>query len=636
MKKRLLSLALALVLCIGLVTPAFAAGQPGTVGKPAILAAGEDTIAVISSKDTLWMWGLKDHGMMGVGETQDYEDNAQRYQETPVKVMENVRSVSISSSDVQPFAAAIKTDGSLWMWGCNNQGQLGNGGTGSKYDSKNNWTVQSTPVKIMDNVVAVSCGTSHTAAIKADGSLWVWGNNNCGTIGNGEVGNQQKTPVKVLDNVSSVLCYGSNTAAVKTDGTLWMWGDTSGNAFNNGGIGNYTESFQHLTSTLQTVPIKVMEGVETAYCGYNGNPLVLKKDGTLVTWPTNAGMKEVSQGDYAAETIPIQPTEPMPLETVMKDVAYVSGGTVFAYYHGITQAILKKDGSLWMSGNNRYGQLGVRELFQTDEISHNNPVKVMDNVVAVAVYGSSGVAAVTSDGKLWGWGYQDSALLKADPMSQVFPGSRKSWTNVLNQKIPVTCIDTPYWISPINAKIPVSDSTSTSVPTIGGFNDVKSTDYFADAVLWAVEKNITSGTSKTTFSPNATCTKAQILTFLWRANGSPEPTISNPFTDIKAADYYYKAALWAAEKGLVSGSTFGANADCTRAMTVEYLWKAAGSPAPSGKASFTDVSANADYAQAVAWAVEKGITSGTSKTTFSPAATCTRGQIVTFLYRAMQ
>ncbi len=181
----------------------------------------------------------------------------------------------------------------------------------------------------------------------------------------------------------------------------------------------------------------------------------------------------------------------------------------------------------------------------------------------------------------------------------------------------------------------------TSIPstpvssTVGGFTDVKESDYFADAVLWAVEKNITSGTSKTVFSPGATCNKAQILTFLWRANGSPEPAETNPFIDIKTADYFYKAALWAAEKGLVFGSTFGANTDCTRAMTMEYMWKVAGSPAPAGKADFTDVPADADYAQAVAWAVENEITSGTGGSNFSPAATCTRGQIVTFLHRAM-
>lgn len=150
-----------------------------------------------------------------------------------------------------------------------------------------------------------------------------------------------------------------------------------------------------------------------------------------------------------------------------------------------------------------------------------------------------------------------------------------------------------------------------------------------------MSRNITKGTSDTTFSPCQTCDRAQILTFLWRASGSPEPTVANPFIDIKPSDYYYKAALWATESGLISGSTFGAQTACTRAMTIDYLWKAAGCPTMEKQASFTDVSDSADYAQAVAWAVERGITVGTSKTTFTPAATCTRGQIVTFLYRSM-
>ena len=177
-------------------------------------------------------------------------------------------------------------------------------------------------------------------------------------------------------------------------------------------------------------------------------------------------------------------------------------------------------------------------------------------------------------------------------------------------------------------------ATQPTVPTVGGFTDVKTSDYFADPVLWAVEKGITAGTSKTTFSPNEDCSVAQILSFLWRANGSPEPTAANPFTDVKSTDYFYKAALWANEKGMVSGGTFGGNAPCTRSMAVTYMWKAAGSP-NIGTSDFSDVPANADYAQAVAWAVEQNITSGTGDGNFSPAATCTRGQIVSFLYRGL-
>lgn len=201
---------------------------------------------------------------------------------------------------------------------------------------------------------------------------------------------------------------------------------------------------------------------------------------------------------------------------------------------------------------------------------------------------------------------------------------------------PMVVVTTPGGTIAIHVpgKNPSGQPPATSKPS-GGFTDIKSTDYYADAVQWAVEKNITSGTSKTTFSPGATCNRAQILSFLWRASGSPEPTAANPFSDITSTDYFYKAALWAAEKGMVSGSSFGASTPCTRASTMEYMWKAAGSPAASYNGKFDDVSTSADYAQAVAWAVENKITAGTSKTTFGPDSTCTRGQIVTFLHRAM-
>lgn len=171
--------------------------------------------------------------------------------------------------------------------------------------------------------------------------------------------------------------------------------------------------------------------------------------------------------------------------------------------------------------------------------------------------------------------------------------------------------------------------------TVGNFTDVKVGDWFAEPVRWAVEKNITAGTSATTFSPSANCTVAQILTFLWRANGSPKPTTANPFSDVKSGDWYADAATWAYEKGMVSGTAFGGNAPCTRSMAVTYMWKAAGSPSAKA-ASFTDVSAGAEYASAVAWAVEQGVTAGTSATTFSPDSVCTRGQIVTFLYRGLE
>ena len=280
-------------------------------------------------------------------------------------------------------------------------------------------------------------------------------------------------------------------------------------------------------------------------------------------------------------------------------------------------------------------------------------------------------------------------------------------------------------------------SSTMNVQTFGGFTDVKENDYFADPVLWAVDKKITAGTSETTFSPNENCTVAQILSFLWRAYGSPSTNTKNPFSDVKSSDYYYNAARWAYDKGMVTGSTFGGDRPCTRSMAVTYMWQAAGVayadfaiydgylnkytgsssdvvipnivslidmdwyPEPKKLTSvtipssvtligmdafyncdnltdvyyegseaqwqaikveepisnnalskatihynskmpekvvntgFTDVPSTADCAEAVKWAVDKGVTAGTSATTFSPDSVCTRGQIVTFLHRAL-
>ena len=173
-------------------------------------------------------------------------------------------------------------------------------------------------------------------------------------------------------------------------------------------------------------------------------------------------------------------------------------------------------------------------------------------------------------------------------------------------------------------------------PFIEPFTDVMVDIWYGEPVRWAVARGITNGTSTTTFSPDNTCTKAQILTFLWRAAGSPAVYIENPFTnDFNGQEYYFKAIIWAYDKGMIPGGYFAPEAPCSRADTVMYLWKNAGSPSAAYSGNFSDVSAGASYAQAVAWAVNVGVTTGTSDVTFSPDNICTRGQIVTFLYRAL-
>ena len=172
------------------------------------------------------------------------------------------------------------------------------------------------------------------------------------------------------------------------------------------------------------------------------------------------------------------------------------------------------------------------------------------------------------------------------------------------------------------------------------FLDVPAGAYYEDAVVWAVGKGITSGTNATTFDPNGTCTRAQAVTFLWRAAGSPTPkTKLMPFPDVPVGSYYWNAVLWAIEQGITEGTsylTFSPNDSCTRAQIVTFLWRAKGNPAVSGNAPFTDVPPDAYYAAAVTWAEKNGITGGIGNGLFGSNNTCTRAQIVTFLYRAMK
>ena len=186
--------------------------------------------------------------------------------------------------------------------------------------------------------------------------------------------------------------------------------------------------------------------------------------------------------------------------------------------------------------------------------------------------------------------------------------------------------------------MPAADVTVTAVFEKIAFADVKSGSYCYDAVQWAVAKGITLGMSDGSFAPNAPCTRGQIVTFLWRAMGCPAPKSTvNPFTDVKSGSYCYEAVLWAVEQGITKGTTaatFSPNAACTRGQAVTFLCRAVGTEG-TGDTGFADVGANSFCAGSVKWAVENGVTKGTTATTFSPNETCTRGQIVTFLYRAM-
>ena len=182
--------------------------------------------------------------------------------------------------------------------------------------------------------------------------------------------------------------------------------------------------------------------------------------------------------------------------------------------------------------------------------------------------------------------------------------------------------------------------TPTPAPVTNPFVDVKDTDWYSDAVLWAVQNNITGGTSATTFSPNNSCTRAQVVTFLWAANGKPEPAAKeNPFKDVKESDWYYKAVMWAVQNNVTGGTsanTFSPDNPCTRAQVVTFLYAAQGKPAVQATINeFNDVPGNAWYLMPVLWAQQNEVTGGVAPGMFGPDQTCTRAQIALFLYKAI-
>ncbi len=312
--------------------------------KVAKVALGGAHSAAIATDGSLWMWGCNDSGALGNG-----KKGNNLCEGTPIKIMDGVTSVSLSTgSDYDAHSGAVTRDGSLYMWGCNNFGQLGDGTT----------TEQLKPKKIMTGVSQVVLGYRKTAVIKTDGSLWVWGYNRNGDLGTG--GGDQKRPVKLLDEVVQVDFGGSHGAALKRDGSLWMWGRTADGQL--GGINGYG-------------PEKLMDGVKQISLGH-AHSGALKTDGSLWMWGDNG---DGQLGDNRSERNVRTPKK------IMTGVRQFSLGQW-------ASGIVKTDGSLWMCGYNYY----IR-------FSEYTPKKLADGAALVEL-GDTHNAMIKTDGSLWTWG----------------------------------------------------------------------------------------------------------------------------------------------------------------------------------------------------------------------------------------
>ena len=311
--------------------------------------------------------------------------------------------------------------------------------------------------------------------------------------------------------------------------------------------------------------------------------------------------------------------------TVVTLTATPKSGYHFKQWQVVTGGVTIKDNKFTMPA----GNVEIKAIFEKDATpppaTTEYSVKVSTDGNGTAMADKTSAAAGTV------------VTLTATPKSGY---TFKQWQVVTGG---VTIKDNKFTMPVGNVEIKAifeKDATPPPGPAVNPFVDVPSGVYYEEAVLWAVDKGITKGTDTTHFSPNGICTRAQAVTFLWRAAGSPAAKSgAMPFTDVKAGSYYETAVLWAVENGITKGTTattFSPEQNCSRAQIVTFLWRSEKSPAAGTVNPFTDVKASAYYADAVLWAVKKDVTKGTTATTFSPNDNCTRAQIVTFLYRAMK
>ena len=306
----------------------------------------------IDENGSLYMWGRNDYGQLGNGTKEDSS--------VPIKIMENVKSVSLG----EYHSAAITEDGSLYMWGDNEYGQLGNG----------TYKDSSTPIKIMDNVKSVSLGACHSAAITEDGSLYMWGGNSDGQLGNGTT-EGSSTPIKIMENVKSVSLGKYHSAAITEDGSLYMWG------------ANWIYQLGNETCKDSSTPIKIMDNVKFVSSSLHSSAAITE-DGSLYMWGCNYD-GELGNGTTKHSSTPIK---------IMENVKSVSLG-------GWHSAAITEDGSLYMWGGNYNGKLGNG----TTEAS-TVPIKIMENVKSVSLGGYHS-AAITENGSLYMWGDNGYGLL---------------------------------------------------------------------------------------------------------------------------------------------------------------------------------------------------------------------------------